>query len=154
MTSLYQMRPPDADFFVPGRAAPGGSKKAFHHAKTGRIVVMDDAKGNRDWKARVASFASRLFVGPPLDVPLEAWAHFTLLRPKGHFGTGRNAAIVRASAPTHPTTKPDATKIWRAVEDALTGIVWRDDSQVVIQHVTKAYGPVPGVRVIVRSLPS
>ena len=36
--------------------------------------------------------------------------------------------------------RPDATKLVRAVEDALTGLVWRDDAQVVIQTVRKRYG--------------
>ena len=71
---------------------------------------------------------------------------------KGHYGTGRNADQVKASAPPHPTTKPDATKLVRAVEDALTGVIWRDDSQVVRQWASKVYDDCEGVSVIVTEL--
>jgi len=136
---------------VPGRPVPGGSKKAFAHAKTGRIIVTDDAKGNRDWKARVASFAAHGMDGvPPFTCPIEVEVEFRVERPKGHYGTGGNASSVKPSAPRWPTTRPDATKLWRAVEDACNGIVWKDDSQVVRQHVSKVYCDRPGVRVVVR----
>jgi Holliday junction resolvase RusA-like endonuclease len=49
-------------------------------------------------------------------------------------------------------TRPDATKLWRPTEDALTGIVWRDDSQIIRQLVRKRYcgpGEVPGAEVLV-----
>ena len=41
-----------------------------------------------------------------------------------------------------------ATKLIRAVEDALTGIVWRDDAQVAVQKVAKVYGDEPQGAVI------
>jgi hypothetical protein len=44
-------------FFVPGIPAPGGSKKAFHHAKPGKIIVKDACKRNKPWRDTVASFA-------------------------------------------------------------------------------------------------
>jgi predicted short-subunit dehydrogenase-like oxidoreductase (DUF2520 family) len=31
-------------------------------------------------------------------------------------------------------------KLARGVEDALTGIVWRDDAQIVVEHLEKRYG--------------
>jgi len=37
------------------------------------------------------------------------------------------------------TVKPDASNIAKAVEDALNGIAYRDDSQIVQLFVTKAY---------------
>ena len=70
------------------------------------------------------------------DSPLNLEVDFYVPRPKGHFGKRG----LRLSAPAFPTVKPDATKLLRAVEDALTGIVWRDDAQVVEQHVSKLYG--------------
>jgi Holliday junction resolvase RusA-like endonuclease len=65
---------------------------------------------------------------------------FVLARPRSHYGTGRNADRLRATAPAWPCSRPDATKLLRAVEDALTGVVWRDDGQVVVQTARKVYG--------------
>jgi crossover junction endodeoxyribonuclease RusA len=60
-------------------------------------------------------------------------------RPKGHYGSGKNELTVKNSAPKYPDKKPDCTKLLRALEDALTGILWIDDSQVVRQVVGKSY---------------
>ena len=43
------------------------------------------------------------------------------------------------SAPKYKTSKPDVGKTARAVEDALTGIAWVDDSQVVTSIAGKIW---------------
>lgn len=127
---------------VPGLPAPGGSKRAFAHRKTGKIIVTDDSgKRGRDWRSCVADHAVVAMAGrDPLTGPLKVTFAFNLPRPRGHYGTGRNAGNVKASAPSWPTTKPDATKLVRSAEDACTGIVWRDDAQIVKQVVYKVFG--------------
>lgn len=137
------------NFFVPGLPAPAGSKKAFAHASTGKIVVTDTSgKRGRDWRASVADHAVVAMQGRGLMLgPVRLLVVFGMPRPKGHYGTGRNASRLKAGAPKHHTTKPDATKLLRAVEDAMTGIVWRDDAQVVEQEVRKIYDRV-GVHVL------
>jgi Holliday junction resolvase RusA-like endonuclease len=128
-------------FTVYGVAAPAGSKKAFAHKHTGRIVVTDDSKRSRPWKTDIAKTAAVAMAGRPLlEGALELHILIYMPRPKGHYGTGRNAATLRASAPLWPSVKPDVTKLLRALEDACTGVVWRDDAQIVVQHATKAYG--------------
>lgn len=141
------------EFFVPGVPVPGGSKKAFRHARTGKVIVTDDAKGNKAWRDRVAAFASTAMGGKGLlQGPLVVSFTFVVPRPKGHFGTGRNAGRVRAGAPSHPTVKPDVLKLARAAEDAMTGVVYRDDAQTVELSATKTYGDTPGVSVAVMTL--
>jgi hypothetical protein len=39
----------------------------------------------------------------------------------------------------HPTVKPDIDKLVRAINDALTGILFTDDCQVVSISMTKDY---------------
>ena len=128
-------------FTVPGVPAPGGSKKAFMNPRTNKIVVMDDAKNNKGWRERVAIFASQAMAGrPPLEGALRIYVVFSVVRPKGHYGTGRNAGCLKDWAKSaHPIGRPDTTKLFRALEDALTGIVWKDDAQVVSQLVIKTY---------------
>lgn len=127
---------------VYGRAQPAGSKRAFVNKRTGRAIVVDDAKGTKPWQQQVAGAALDACAGEPilLDGPLVLVARFHLQRPKGHFRTGRNAHLLRDAAPAYPMGKPDTTKLLRAVEDALTSIVWRDDAQVVYQVASKHYG--------------
>lgn len=130
-------------FTVLGRPQPAGSKRAFANPKTGKIIVTDDAKGSRPWKQQVAGEAIDAWpyvLTNLLEGPLELDVTFVLARPKGHYRTGKFADLVRDSAPPCPIVKPDTTKLLRAVEDALTGILWRDDAQVVEQSARKVYG--------------
>ena len=135
-------------FFVPGLPQPGGSKRGFVHRHTGRVIVTEDCRRSKDWRAVVALEASR-HCSQPLTGPLAVRVVFQLPRPKGHYRTGRNAGMLRDSAPTYPITKPDATKLWRSTEDALKAIAWADDSQVVHQDVRKVYGQ-PGAEIEIR----
>lgn len=132
-------------FFVPGIPKPGGSKRVFHNKRTGKAMVTDACKTNKDWRAVVANTALYAMSDNKFDKfesePLHLSVVFFMPRPKGHYRTGKNAHLLRQSAPAYPTTKPDATKLLRALEDALTGILWRDDAQIVLQMVSKKYVP-------------
>jgi Holliday junction resolvase RusA-like endonuclease len=139
------------EFTVLGRPQPAGSKRAFR-TKTGRTIVTDDNKRARPWKSQVAAEAAAVADGSLLSGPLELEVVFWFARPKGHYGTGRNADRVRPSAPAFPAVRPDATKCIRAVEDALNGVLWRDDAQVVVQHVEKRFGHPERAEVAIRRL--
>jgi len=68
-------------------------------------------------------------------------------RPRAHYGTGKNEYKLKASAPHWNTKAPDTTKLMRPLEDSLTGVIWKDDSQVVWQIGSKEYSDTPGARV-------
>lgn len=57
---------------------------------------------------------------------------FTVTRPQSHYGSGRNAHVLKPSAPDYPTGRPDLSNLIKLVEDALTGVAWVDDDQVVM----------------------
>jgi crossover junction endodeoxyribonuclease RusA len=124
-------------FTVYGKAAPAGSKRGFYNAKAARVIITDASKNSRPWKAQVSDAAAEAMNGGALlNGPVELSLTFYVPRPKGHFG----AKGVRPSAPSSPTVKPDLLKLARAVEDALSGIVYRDDAQIVTEHLEKRYG--------------
>jgi Holliday junction resolvase RusA-like endonuclease len=115
----------------------------------GRGVRPDNAKALLPWRNAVSSAAYEAMGDRPILVgPVRLEVAFTFARPRGHYGTGRNARALRASAPAAPTTNPDLDKLVRAVCDALTGVVFRDDSQVVEVEATKRYGE-PAMRAYV-----
>jgi Holliday junction resolvase RusA-like endonuclease len=127
--------------FIPGRPAPGGSKRAFINRHTGKVSLVDAGVGNTDWKARVAHEARLAHSGPPLEGPLQVSFRFFLPRPKGHFYTSRKRqGELKDNAPRYPEGKPDTTKLIRAAEDACKAIIWRDDSQIIEQYAIKIYG--------------
>lgn len=76
---------------------------------------------------------------PKLQGAVAARCVFHLPRPQGHFGTGSKASQLRNSAPEHPAGKPDIDKLLRVVFDAMTGIVFHDDAQVVAIQAIKVY---------------
>lgn len=141
-------------FTVYGVPQPAGSKRAFAHRHTGRVMVTDAAKKSRPWKAEVAAAAATAMLaqsttnGTLADGPLEVEITFTVTRPKGHYGVYG----VKPSAPDWPTVRPDVLKLARAVEDACTGVVWRDDSQIVVERLRKVYGEPARADVTVRRL--
>lgn len=137
---LAAVPPPTLAFTVHGTPEPAGSKKAVPMGRGpgARWGVVDANPKAKGWKGKVEQVAGEVMAGRPLLTgPLELRCAFYRARPKGHFGKRG----LRDAAPPYPTTKPDTTKLLRGVEDALTGVVWHDDAQVVVQIVCKLYGP-------------
>lgn len=136
-------------FFVPGIPAPQGNHQAF--VVNGRAVITERKGPVQQWRADVmyaALHATSQDAPSSIDHP--AWepyicpvaivVGFVMPRPKHHYGTGRNAALLKPGAPIWHTHKPDGDKLQRAIFDALTQAhVWRDDALVVKSAWSKAY---------------
>lgn len=129
-----------------GTPAPQGSKR-----HVGRGIMVESSKKVAPWREDVkqAALALREAGAPPLDGPIAVRMIVTLARP--------------ASAPKrrrHPDTTPDLSKLARSTEDALTGVLWADDSRVVeyvrLAKVWPGYDleslPMPGVVVLAASV--
>ena len=124
---------------VRGTPAPQGSKR---HIGNGRMIEMSKAVGPRREAVRAETMKA---VSLPLDGPVKVRLRFSFTRPASHYGTGRNAAQVKPSAPLFPAARPDLDKLVRAVLDGLTmGGAWRDDGQVAYLSAGKFYGEAPG----------
>lgn len=143
--------PSTVSFFVTGTPGTAGSKKFVGMSKAGRGIIIDSSgKKGKDWRNLVASTAQEAMRDRvPLLGPLSLSVVFTLPRRKADL---RPDGTPRPTAPTYHTTKPDATKMLRAVEDAMTGITWNDDAQIACQSVTKRYGDKPGAQVTIHLL--
>ena len=139
------------NFFVPGMAKTSGSKQSFYNKKTGKTIITAANPKQKDWQAAVSLFAKQeIGEQPPWPGPLSATMIFVRARPMGHFGTGRNVGVLKSWAvKKYPTGKPDVLKLGRAVEDAMNGIVFLDDSQIVVERLEKRYGDKPGVYICI-----
>ena len=76
---------------------------------------------------------------PPLQGAVELFINFHFKRPKGHFGTGRNAGKLKPSAPAEHIIKPDTDNLIKFALDCLNLVAFEDDSQIVIIHAAKLY---------------
>ena len=140
-------------FTVFGIPKPAGSKTAFAIKRggvyTGRTVVMDACKKTKSWQATVKAEAKKHAPEKPFVGAVALELLFQMPRPKSHFGTGKNSNLRKTSAPDYPTGKPDVLKLTRAVEDAMTGIIYVDDAQIIFEEIKKKYssGSFAGVEV-------
>ena len=141
---------PAFEVIVAGHAIAAGSgrpvpirKREGDDLVTVGSRVADDSRNLRGWKQLVRDTAIAAGANPDhqlLHGPVAVEMRFVRTRPRTHFGTGRNTGQMKNSAPAFPTTRPDVLKLARGVEDALTGVVWHDDSQIIDERIVKAYG--------------
>lgn len=127
-------------FTVHGNARPAGSKRigTAGGKKGGRPIIFDSAKGGAAWRADVRS-AAALAAERHLGIGERDWPIHdagTALAVSMWFYVPRPRTVRRE----FPTVKPDVLKLARAIEDALTGLAWQDDAQIVAELVCKAYG--------------
>ena len=137
---------------VRGIPAPQGSKR---HVGGGRMIEMSKAVG--PWREAVRAETQRAMNGDgPLSGAVSVIADFALPRPKSHYRTGANAALLRTGAPRWPSGKPDLDKLARALLDGLTaGGAWGDDAQAVQIITCKSYagnGTMPGCTIEIRDM--
>jgi len=109
---------------------------------------MRDSNGDTldPWRDNVRSMAIKALIPEgatsPGSDPVNVHITFTFARPNSHYGTGRNKAMVKDSAPPFPSSHAigDIDKLARACLDALTDAgIWKDDSQVVQLHALKVW---------------
>lgn len=134
---------------VVGIARPQGSKSA--RIVHGRPILTDGFGDNprklKEWRHAIAE-AARAWLAAhppraPLDEPLAFMATFYLPRPPS---TPKRIAW--------PMRKPDLSKLIRAAEDALTGIVYVDDARITRLLVEKRFAldAPPRVEICVRPI--
>lgn len=97
-------------------------------------------KNTRPWRGHVSQVVGEAWGETPILLgPVRVEVTFAFPRPKSHFRTGKNAHLLRDDAPRFKQGKPDADKLQRAIGDSLTGVVMRDDAQIVQWGVLKIY---------------
>ena len=119
---------------IEGTARPQGSKR---HVGGGRMIESSKhVAAWREWVRLKASQAMTESREEILSGPLAISILFLFDRPKKHSTTKG----LRPEAPNYHTSKPDVDKLLRAVLDAMTGVVFTDDSQVASVSCLKKYG--------------
>lgn len=130
-----------------GTPGPQGSKsyKGSRATKAGgrAPILVESSKKVKPWREAVAEAATaalyRLAAAQrlafPLAGPLRAEMVFTLQPPQ------RIPAERFVGGVPYPAAYPDTSKLVRSTEDALTGVLWVDDAQVVLYTLVAKYYP-------------
>jgi Holliday junction resolvase RusA-like endonuclease len=94
------------------------------------------------WCYQMAAHGARFPDNEPLSMLVVAY------RPIPKSASAKKKSLMRAGA-ERPITKPDWDNVGKIVSDALNGIAYRDDSQIVDARVVKRYSDNPMVKVSV-----
>lgn len=112
---------------VLGVAQPKGSTRAFVPKGWTRPIITSANKSLKGWEDSIRAAAQEQCAGVFYDGPIVVGITFYLPRPKS-----------LPKRETHHVKRPDLDKLVRSL-DALTGVLWKDDSQITMIVASKTY---------------
>jgi len=123
----------EAKFTIPGRAIPKARPRVTRagYAYTPRTTQQFEQMVRIAYYNQCGNFEF------PKGAPLVMNIEFCFEPPKSWPKQKREKAIQRKK---YPTARPDLDNLWKAVADALNGIAYNDDSQIVAITCRKVYG--------------
>lgn len=126
-------------FSIPGE--PKGWARTRHRGSLHFTPTEQRAHQNTvRWIAKASNVEMR---DEPVEVVISAWMEPPASAPKA-----RRAAML--SGQERPTKRPDLDNIAKTILDALNGLAWKDDSQVVSLTISKHWSDAPRVQVEIR----
>ena len=131
-------------FVVTGKPVGKGRPRAS--TRGGFVRMYTDAK-TLGYEAAIADEAARAMSGAePFETPMQMQVSCYYPIPKSWPKKIKQEAI---DEERFPNVKPDLDNVVKAILDALNGVVYRDDAQVVNLVATKRYATDPRVEVYV-----
>jgi len=128
--------------FIPGIPQPKGSIRAFMPKGRGFPILTSDNPKAKKWEDEIRrAIRSEEYLTGPIVINLK----FCMPIPK-------STSKKRRLTLNWQVKKPDIDKLARAILDALTGTIYKDDSQVAKLTAEKIYGDSPGVFIGIDSL--
>lgn len=124
----------------PRFSTAGGYVKAYDPAKSRnykafvKLITQEEMK-KQGW--RYTELPIRVRIAAYMGVPASKSKKF------------KQAAILGEE---RPTKKPDVDNIFKSVTDAMSGIAYKDDKQIVSASIEKFYSDVPHTEIIIELL--
>ncbi len=114
------------------RGIPKPQARARFFVRQGKIAKYSpNQEAEMNIRAQIVQQGAQ-YIG---DGPVEVEAYFDFPHPKSHYG----AKGLRPSAPLFHTSKPDVDNCIKGLLDACRGVLWKDDTQVIIVRGQKIY---------------
>ena len=116
--------------------------------RRGSFVGTYDCKESKGYKLDIKY---QVMAEHPIKMqgPLTMTVDFMMPRPKAHYG----AKGLKSNAPFYHEKKPDIDNLIKGLCDALTGILWDDDTQISVLVATKKYSETVGIRMYLQDAP-
>lgn len=127
--------------------------QSVRFCRIGEHVKTYQPKSNTDWKSYIRLSASEQLPEKwqSLDGPLELNVRF-IFPPLRSFPKKTLQAIAAGNR-VYKSTKPDlCDNLLKGLCDALTGICWRDDSQICKVNSCKFFGLDPMIKLMVKQI--
>jgi Holliday junction resolvase RusA-like endonuclease len=143
------MENPEMSFMVTFKvdADPVGKQRA-RYAKRGNFVQTYTPDKTRNYESLIKEAAiEAMGTSEPLETPVNLYLYIRAPIPKSLPKKRIEACL---NGLEKPIKKPDASNVLKSVEDAMNGVVYKDDSQIVNIHVSKVYSSVSGVDVCIK----
>lgn len=121
---------------VPGEPVSQG--RARFSTRSGFVRAYDPKKSS-DYKSYVRAIAKQI-INQPMEGALVMKVVLFRSIPKSWTKKKQKLAL---DGILKPTLKPDCSNYLKGIEDALNGIAYLDDSQLVLVHVSKRYASEP-----------
>ena len=128
-------------------ANPVGKQRA-RYAKRGNFVQTYTPDKTRNYESLIKEAAIQAMGSNEiLETPVNLYLYIRAPIPQS-YSKKRLEACLNGSE--KPIKKPDASNVLKSVEDAMNGVVYKDDSQIVNIHVSKVYSSLAGVDICVK----
>ena len=131
---------------ISGEAVAQGRPRAV---RRGNSVRLYDPAKSRNYKAYVRMTAALAYKGALLDGEIALKIAIYRLPPQS-WSKAKTALALAGGI--RPATKPDLTNSAKGIEDALNGLIWRDDAQIVHLELDKFYAAEPRVEITVKKI--
>lgn len=130
-------------FTVYGIPQTKGSTRMWKAPNMKFPVITNMNKKNKPWSQTVSAMAQEhRLEGCPYEGPIKLSLIFRMPIPKS----------LPKRTPSFMVKAPDLDKMVRSIKDSLSGVLYRDDRQVVCVEAHKIYGTEPGVIVRVERI--
>ena len=131
-------------FTVDGDPVPKGRPR---FARRGQFVQTYTDSKTLEYETRVATLA-RLAIGSsePLKGHLSVYLYLRYAVPASYSKKRTEACLNGLEYPK----KVDLDNCYKSITDAMNGIVYADDSQIVEAHILKCYSLEPGANVMIQ----
>jgi Holliday junction resolvase RusA-like endonuclease len=117
-------------------------------AKRGNFVSTYTPQKTKTYEDEIRMMAkAAMGASEALETPVTVAIYIRVGIPASFSKQKRKDALANIE---RPTKKPDIDNIAKCFLDAMNGIVYLDDKQVVSLHITKVYAETPAVEVMVK----